>query len=71
MEVVLEMPFLALSNVDTQFDTESFTWRSYNAAKALPTTKIIELIDKHKFAKTALDENFETFVMYVAALEAL
>ncbi len=30
----------------------------------------MELIDKHEFAKAALDENSEMFVVYVAALEA-
>ena len=67
MEVVLGMPFLALSNTDIQFDTESFTWRSYSIAKALPTTRRVELIDKHDFIKGALDKNSEIFVVYVAA----
>ena len=56
MEVVLEMSFLAINNADTQFDTESFTWKSYSAAKALPTTRRVKLIDKYDFAKAALDE---------------
>lgn len=30
----------------------------------------MELIDKKKFTKVALNKNFETFIMYVAALEA-
>ena len=71
MEVILGMTFLALSNAEIQFDTKSFTWRSYSIAKDLPTTRRVELIDKHKFAKAALDENSETFVVHVAALEAL
>ena len=50
MEVVLEMPFLVFSNADIQFDTESFSWSSYSAAEALPTTRQVELIDKHNFA---------------------
>ena len=62
------MPFLALSNADIKFDTESFTWKSYSATKALLTTRQVELIDKHNFAKAALDENSETFVVHVAAL---
>lgn len=70
MEVVLGMPFLALSNADIQFDAESFTWRSYSAAEALPTARRVELIDKHEFAKAALAKNSETFVVHVAALEA-
>ena len=65
------MPFLALSNVDILFDTESFTWRSYSAAEALPTTRRVKFINKHELAKAALDKNSEIFVMHVAAREAL
>ena len=68
MKVVLGMSFLAISNADIQFGGERLTWRSYIAAQALPTARRIELIDKHKFAKTALNENFETFMVHVAAL---
>ena len=64
-EVVLGMPFLTLSNADVQFVENELTWRSYTTAKALPTTKRIELINKKAFAK---DENSETFVVYVASL---
>lgn len=31
----------------------------------------MELIDKHKFTRAAIDENSETFVVHIAALEAL
>ena len=51
MEMVLEIPFLALSNADIQFAEKELTWRSYTAAEALPTTKRVELIDKKEFAK--------------------
>ena len=71
MEMVLRMPFLTLSNADIQFAAKELTWRSYTAAKALPTTKRVELINKKEFAKAALDEESETFVVHVAALEAL
>ena len=64
------MPFLTLSNADIQFAAKELTWRSYTAAEALSTTKRVELIDKKEFAKAALDEESETFVMHVAALEA-
>ncbi len=70
MKVVLEMPFLAFSNADIQFGAEKLTWRSYTTAEALPTARWVELIGKYKFAKAALDENSETFVVHVAALEA-
>ena len=65
------MLFLALSNADIQFAKKELTWRSYTAAEALPTTKRVELIDKKEFAKAALDEESETFVLHIAALEAL
>ena len=69
MEVVLEMPFLTFSNANIQIAAKEFTWRSYTAAEALPTTKRVELIDKKEFAKAALDEESETFVVHAAALE--
>ena len=71
MKLVLEISFLALSNTDIQYDTESFTWKSYSTIKALPTARWIELIDKHELAKTVLDKNSETFIAHVSALEAL
>ena len=71
IQVVLGIPFLALSNADIQFAEKELTWRFYIAAKALPTRKQVKLIDKKEFAKTALDEKSETFVVHVAAFEAL
>ena len=71
MEVVLRMPFLALNNADIQFAEKELIWRSYTAAKALPTTKRVTFINKKEFAKAALDEESETFVVHVTALEAL
>ena len=67
-EVVLGMPFLTFSNADVQFVEKELTWRSYTTVKALPTTKRVELINKKEFAKAALDENSETFVVHVASL---
>ena len=64
------MPFLTLSNANIQFAAKELTWRSYTAAETLITTKWVELIDKKEFAKAALDEESETFVVHVAALEA-
>ena len=67
-EVVLGMLFLILSNSDIQFVEKKLTRRSYTTAKALPTTKQVELINKKKFVKAALDEKSETFVVYVTFL---
>ena len=62
------MPFLTLSNADIQFAEKELTWRFYTAKKALPTTRRVELIDKKEFAKVALDENIEAFVVHVSSL---
>ena len=67
-EVVLGILFLTFSNADVQFVEKKLTWRSYTTAEALPTTKRVELINKKEFAKAALDENSETFVVHVASL---
>ena len=71
MEVILRMFFLTFNNANIQFAKKKLTWRSYTGTEALSTTKRIELIDKKKFAKAALDEKSETLVVHVAALEAL
>ena len=68
IEVVLRMPFLTFSNVDIQFIAKKLTWRSYTVEKALPTTQMIELIDKKKFAKSTLDKNIKAFVVHMSFL---
>ena len=70
IEMILRMPFLIFSNKNIHFAKKKLTWRSYIAAKALPITKRIELINKKEFAKTALDEKLKTFVVYIAPLKA-
>ena len=67
-KVVLDMLFLTLSNTDVQFIEMELTWRFYTTAKALPTTKRVELINKKEFAKAALDKKSETFVIHVVFL---
>lgn len=62
MEVILDMLFLTLSNADVQFVEWKLTWRLYTPAKALPTIKQVELINKKEFT-VALDEDFEIFEM--------
>lgn len=48
---------------------EKLTRRSYITAKALSTISQVELINKKDFAKTILDENLETFVIYIVTLK--
>ena len=51
VQVVLGMPFWTFSNADVSFSERELTRNLYTAAKALPTTKRVELIDKKKFVK--------------------
>ena len=44
---------------------------SYIVAKALPTTKRVEVIDKKEFAKGALDEHVKASVMHVTFLSII
>ena len=68
VEVVLRMFFLTFSNADIQFAKKKLTWRFYTIAKALPTTKQVEIINKKEFARATLDENVEAFLVYVTSL---
>ena len=66
--MVLGIPFLTLNNANIQFAQKKLSWRSYTTAKALPITKRVEIIDRKEFAKAALDEHVEAFVVYVTSL---
>ena len=71
MKIVLKISFLDLKNAYIQFDTKSFTWKSYNIAKVLPIARQVKLINKYKFGKAALYENSETFIVHITALKTL
>ena len=68
MDIVLGMPFLTLSNVDTWFAEEDLIWKIYMAIDVLLTTKKVQIINRKKFVKVALDPNKEVFVVYVAII---
>lgn len=71
MEVVLGMIFLAFGNINIEFiGLKKLIWRFYTAIEVSPTTNRVKYIDRRKFAKTALDKNSWTFVIYVAILAA-
>ena len=70
VEVVLGMPFLALSKVKVDFAERELTWKAYTIAEALPTTKRVQIIGPKEFAKAALDPDQEAFVVHVATLSS-
>lgn len=69
---MLGISFFFLSNVDIKFaNIKKLTQIIYITAKAIFTAKQVELIDKYKFFKVALDENSEIFIVYVEVSKTL
>lgn len=63
--------FLSLNNMDVKFVelVEKFILRSYTIIETLSTTQQVEVNNKRKFIKAALDKNFKTFIMYIAIIK--
>ena len=64
-ELILEMLFLKIRNVNASFDEKILTWKSYIINKNLPTIKQIQIIDLKEFTIVVLDVNSKIFVMHV------
>lgn len=66
------MYFFSFDNIDMKFaELEKLIEKSYNTIEVLPTTSRVEIINKRKFANVALDENFKTFIVYIAILKII
>lgn len=68
--MVLGILFLTFSHANIWFGKKKLMWRSYTTKKNLFSIKGVEFIDKKQFAIVVLNENSETFVMQIVALEA-
>lgn len=66
--MILGIFFLALSNANIFFAEQELTLRLYILAKALLIIKKVKVINKKKFIKGVLNENIETFIMYIVYL---
>lgn len=71
IKMILGMFFLKLTNANIKFLVEEFIWRTYTITKAFYLAKWVELIDKYKFAKAALDKISKISVVYVFTLKTL
>lgn len=71
VDTILQIFFLILSNAKILFVDKELILRLYILGKALPMTKQVEFIDKKGFTNMALDEHFETFVVYITTLDIL
>lgn len=69
MEMVLEMLFLFLHNFNVKFDARELTEGKFTVEKTIPISRQVELMNKYKFVKLALDETLDILEVYVATLE--
>lgn len=66
------MLFLSRSNVDVMYaELLKFLWRFYITPETLLITSQIELINKRRFVKIALDKSSKTFVVHIADLKVM
>lgn len=70
--MVLGIHFHLHSNANIKFaELEKLIRRSYTIAEVLHTISWMEVINKKEFVNTTLDENSETFAMYIVALKTI
>lgn len=60
--------FLIFSDINIWFAEKKLIKKIYKAVEVLSTTKRFELIDNKKFIIIAIDENFKTFIIFIALL---
>ena len=68
VDIVLEMPFFILSNIEIDFINCHIYWRTYIIAVLFQTTRQVELIEGIKFVAATLNLNNEAFVVYVTSI---
>lgn len=62
------MLFLTFSNANIRYAKKKLKQKRYTTVKPLPTTQIVELINKIEFVDAVLDDNAETFIIYITNL---
>ncbi len=67
-DIILEILFLTISNANVDFQAQDLRWRFYTIGDVLPTTRQVKLLEKKDFAATALDLEYEVFIVPIAAL---
>ena len=66
--MILKMLLYIFSNKYIYFVKNKSNKRFYITAKVLSTIKYRQIIDKTEFTKTGIDENIETFIIYIKFL---
>ena len=68
-EVILEMSFLKISNVNMSFGEKTLMWKIYITNETLPITEQVQIINLEEFVIAALDIDSETFVVHMIIQE--
>lgn len=68
MDVIFEMFFLILGNVQVNFNNQEFSWGLYIILQVLPNTMWFELVRKKEFIVIALNLDDETFVVHIVPI---
>ena len=67
-KIVFGMSLLTLSGADVDFLGRELRWKTYTTEEAFSTTRRIELVGKKEFAATALDLEYETYIVHVRSV---
>lgn len=67
IKVIFGMFFPTCSKIKVDFAEEELIQKTYTAVDILPITKKVYIIDLKKFAKIALDQKQEIFVVHITA----
>ena len=67
-DIVFGILFLTKSNANIDFQARNLQQRFYTTGNILSTTKQVELIEKKKFVRAALDSEHEAFIVHIAIL---
>lgn len=68
MDIILEMLFLTLSNIETKFFKQKLNWKSYTTIEAFLTIKQVGLVKKKEFTTTSIDPDDKTLIIYIASI---
>lgn len=68
-KIVFGMPSLPITNSNSEFHTNKFIQKLYTFVKAQPIVKVVEIINRLKFAKAVLDKNTDIFLIHVTIVE--
>lgn len=68
IKMILNIYFLIFINANVLFTEQKLTWKLYISAKALSTTKYVQIVGLKKFVVVVLDLSKEIFIVYIAYL---